>query len=196
VRRIMSRKRGVCRTVFHADGTELAADNAVPPILGNVCVGTWKSTGPRSIKRRHMTRNWNLDATPAGTFLLLVTATVSHDGRTYEGTFVSDSFDLQGNPIPPSDHAGFSPLSNQLRVETKLLQYRVIVLSDSRHAAHHWLDPLQTCGRPKRLDAPGRCLDLEPAVGGRKLRMIEVFPDAVDSSAGDLRLVQAPQHFC
>jgi hypothetical protein len=32
--------------LFHADGTELNVDNAVPPSLGNVCVGVWKSTVP------------------------------------------------------------------------------------------------------------------------------------------------------
>jgi hypothetical protein len=94
----------VCRSATRRaraqnDGTELAVDNAVPPLLGNVCIGVWKSTGSRSIRLRHMTWNWNPDGTPAGTFPL-VTASVSQDGRTYEGTFVSDSFDLQGNVIP------------------------------------------------------------------------------------------------
>jgi len=86
--------------LFHADGTEVAIDNAVPPSLGNVCIGVWKSAGPRTIRLRHMTFNWNTDGTVAGTFLLLVTATVSPDGRTYDGTFVSDSYDVQGTVIP------------------------------------------------------------------------------------------------
>jgi hypothetical protein len=85
--------------LFHEDGTELAIDNAVPPSLGNVCIGVWKSLGPKTIKLRHMTFNWNADGTPAGTFLLLLTATVSQDGKGYAGTFVSDSFDLNGDPI-------------------------------------------------------------------------------------------------
>src|SRR6188472_2491957 len=86
--------------LFHEDGTEVAIDNAVPPSLGNVCIGVWKSAGPRTIKLRHMAFNWNLDGTPAGTFLLLVTATVSADGKTYDGTFASDSFDVDGNVLP------------------------------------------------------------------------------------------------
>jgi len=86
--------------LFHADGTEVAVDNAVPPLLGNVCVGVWKSVAPRTIKLRHMTWNWNPDSTLAGTFLLLVTLTVGPDGSAYDGTFVSDSFDLQGTVIP------------------------------------------------------------------------------------------------
>jgi hypothetical protein len=47
-----------------------------------------------------MTWNWNLDNSPAGSFLLLVTATVSADGQAYEGTFISDSYDLDGHVIP------------------------------------------------------------------------------------------------
>jgi hypothetical protein len=85
---------------FHDDGLELAVDNAVPPSLGNVCVGVWKATGPRTIRLRHYTWNWNPDGTLAGTFLLLVTATVDKDGQTYKGTYLSDSFDLNGAPIP------------------------------------------------------------------------------------------------
>jgi hypothetical protein len=92
--------------LFHEDGTEVAIDNAVPPSLGNVCVGVWKSAGPRTIKLRHMAFNWNPDGTPAGTFLLLVTATVSADGKTYEGTFESDSFDVNGIVLPDWHAAG------------------------------------------------------------------------------------------
>ena len=86
--------------LYHADGTEVTVDNAVPPSLGNVCVGVWKSTGHRTIKLRHMAWNWNPDGTVAGTFLLLVNATLSKDGNVYEGTFVSDSFDTGGVVIP------------------------------------------------------------------------------------------------
>jgi hypothetical protein len=42
---------------YHADKTELSVDNAVPPALGNVCVGVWKVVGPRTVKLRHVT--WN-----------------------------------------------------------------------------------------------------------------------------------------
>ena len=86
--------------LFHADGTELSVDNGLPPSLGNVCIGVWKGAGHRTIKLRHMTWNWNPDGTPAGTFLLLVTATLSKDGNVYEGTFVSDSYDTAGVVIP------------------------------------------------------------------------------------------------
>jgi len=84
---------------YHADGTEITIDNAVPPAFGNVCIGVWKTDG-RTIKLRHVTWNWNPDGTPAGTFLLLSTIKLDRDGDTYEGTFVSDSFDLNNHVIP------------------------------------------------------------------------------------------------
>ena len=37
--------------LWHADGTELTIDVAVPPAAGNICVGVWEKTGPRSVKR-------------------------------------------------------------------------------------------------------------------------------------------------
>jgi hypothetical protein len=85
--------------LWHAEGTELAVDNAVPPSLGNVCVGVWKQVG-RTIKLRHLTWNWNLDGSKAGTFLLEMTVSVGRDNETFEGTYVSDSFDLEGQVIP------------------------------------------------------------------------------------------------
>ena len=84
---------------WHSDGTELALDNAVPPSLGNVCVGVWKQEG-RTIRLRHFTFNWNPDGTKAGTFTLLMTATVGHGGKSLSGRYVSDSYDLEGNVIP------------------------------------------------------------------------------------------------
>jgi len=87
---------------WHSDGTELAVDNAVPPLLGNVCVGVYKQTGPRTYSLRHVTWNWDPSkASPfAGTFLLLMTVTVDKDGNTFSGTFVSDSYDVFGAVIP------------------------------------------------------------------------------------------------
>jgi hypothetical protein len=84
---------------WHSDGTELAVDNAVPPSLGNVCVGVWKQVG-RTIKLLHYTWNWNPDGTKAGTFRLEMTVTVERGGREFAGTYVSDSFDVDGKRIP------------------------------------------------------------------------------------------------
>ena len=84
---------------WHSDGTELAVDNAVPPLLGNVCVGVWKQFG-RTIRLKHLTWNWNPDGTKAGIFLLEMTIIVDQGGTTFSGTYVSDSFDVNGVRIP------------------------------------------------------------------------------------------------
>jgi hypothetical protein len=84
---------------WHSDGTELAVDNGVPPILGNVCVGVWKQIG-RNITLRHVTWNWNLDGSKAGTFVLLMTARVDRGGDSFSGTYVTDSYDVDGNVVP------------------------------------------------------------------------------------------------
>jgi hypothetical protein len=85
---------------YHTGGTELSVDSSVPPVLGNVCIGVWKRTGPRTFKLRHVTWNWNPDGSPAGTFLLITTVQLDQRGLTYSGTFESDSFDTDGNVIP------------------------------------------------------------------------------------------------
>lgn len=85
---------------YHAGKTELSVDSSVPPVLGNVCIGVWKMSGPRTFKLRHVTWNWNPDGSPAGTFLLLTTVHLDVHGNTYTGTFVSDSFDTDNQVIP------------------------------------------------------------------------------------------------
>lgn len=85
--------------LWHSDGTEVAIDNAVPPVLGNVCIGVWHQDGG-IIKLRHVTWNWNLDGSKAGRFLLLATVSVGSKGNVFSGHFVTDSYDLDGNVIP------------------------------------------------------------------------------------------------
>lgn len=86
---------------WHSDGTELQLDNAVPPMLGNVCVGVYKQTGRRTYKLRHVAWNWDASGTTlAGTFLLVMTVTTTSDGDTFTGKFVTDSFDNDGKVIP------------------------------------------------------------------------------------------------
>ncbi len=86
---------------WHSDGTEVALDNAVPPLLGNICLGVYKQSGPRTYKLRHLAWNWDPSGAPlAGSFLLLMTATVDPHGNTFTGTFVTDSFDTFGAVIP------------------------------------------------------------------------------------------------
>ena len=85
--------------LWHADGTELAIDNAVPPSLGNVCIGAWQQEG-RNIKLLHVTWNWNPDGSRAGRFVLTETVSVGVRGDSFSGTFVTDSYDMDEQVIP------------------------------------------------------------------------------------------------
>jgi len=101
---------------WHSDGTELNVDNAVPPTLGNVCVGVYKQTGVRTYKLRHVTWNWDLSGNLTGSFLLLMTVTVDPHGNTFTGSYVSDSFDLNGDIIP-AFHAEGSVSGKRITVD-------------------------------------------------------------------------------
>ena len=85
---------------WHAGGTETMVDNGVPPSFGNVCVGVWKQSGPRTFKLRHVTFNWDADGKSTGTFQVLITVRLNRSGNEYSGSYAADSFDLQGNVIP------------------------------------------------------------------------------------------------
>jgi hypothetical protein len=100
---------------WHSDGTELNLDNAVPPALGNVCMGVWKQVG-KTIKLRHVAWNFNANGTLAGTFLLTMTVSVGPGNRTFTGTYVTDSFDLNGTVIP-SLHAEGAVRAQRITVD-------------------------------------------------------------------------------
>jgi hypothetical protein len=85
---------------WHGDNTEMMVDNAVPPSLGNVCVGVWKQTGPRSYTLKHVTFNWDNQGALAGTFVLKMTVTLERRGNVFSGSYTADSFDLEGKVIP------------------------------------------------------------------------------------------------
>lgn len=91
---------------WHDGGTEAMVDNGVPPAFGNVCLGVWKKTGPRTFALRHVTFNWDEQARSTGTFEVLITVRLSRTGNTYAGRYVADSFDLEGNVIPEAHAEG------------------------------------------------------------------------------------------
>ena len=81
---------------WHSDHTEF--ENAdVPAIIGNVCMGAWKTVGTRTYKLNHV--GWNFDNTgnPDGTFTLTETIKVRLDGSAYHGNFDYKLYDANGN---------------------------------------------------------------------------------------------------
>lgn len=77
---------------WHADGTEV--DNAfLPPAGGNVCFGVWKKLGDGSVKEHHVGLVFGPDGSLANIFTIDEIDRVSHDGKTYSGTFDQKFFD-------------------------------------------------------------------------------------------------------
>jgi hypothetical protein len=85
--------------VWHADGTEFETAD-LPPPTGAVCVGVWKQRG-NTVELNHFGWTWDATGTtPTGSFELLETITVSPKGNAYTGTFVFQTYDVEGNAIP------------------------------------------------------------------------------------------------
>ena len=106
---------------WHADGTEFTMDVAVPPAAGNICVGVWNRTGPRSAKLHHVGWNWDISASPAalaGVFVLDMTVELGPGGRTFSGHYVTDSYDNDGNVIPEF-HAEGLITATRITVDSK-----------------------------------------------------------------------------
>jgi len=83
---------------WHSDGTEF--ENAtVPPAAGNICFGVWRKTGPHTVKLHHIGWQFAPDGSLAGYFTLDEINTVSQDGATYTGSFIFQSYQLNGTPV-------------------------------------------------------------------------------------------------
>jgi hypothetical protein len=96
---------------FHSDGTEILND-IPPPASGNVCLGVWAKTGPRSFKLKHPF--WIFDPTTnyttlIGRAVIVELITLDRRGQSYRGTFTFEFRDLLGNPL-----AGFTDFSGNL----------------------------------------------------------------------------------
>lgn len=86
---------------YHSDGTEILNDTP-PPATGNVCLGVYENTGPRTLKLKHP--SWIFDPTNTiviGRATILEKITVDRGGRTFKGTFIIQLRDLSGNPLGP-----------------------------------------------------------------------------------------------
>ncbi len=89
---------------WHADGTEFEAADLQ---LGVMCQGTWVKTAPGKARLFHV--GWNFDPTGVtlvGYFTEIQTDHLSADGKTYDGTFAIQNFDLSGNHLQGQDVSG------------------------------------------------------------------------------------------
>jgi hypothetical protein len=108
---------------WHSDGTEW--ENITHPAVGgNICMGSWVATGPRTYARNHF--GWIFDPTTgvvAGYFNETETDTLSKDGNSYAGTNVTIFYDLTGTVVPapgappPAPAGGYPGTSAAVRIE-------------------------------------------------------------------------------
>jgi hypothetical protein len=90
---------------WHSDGNEFEAADLQ---LGVMCQGTWvKTAAPGTVRLFHV--GWNFDPTGVtliGYFNEIQSDTLSADGKTYDGTFAIQNFDLSGNHLQGQDVSG------------------------------------------------------------------------------------------
>ena len=96
---------------FHSDGTEIMND--IPnPAFGNVCLGIFVQSGPRTYSLHHVFWNFDSSGTIAGRGVWDSTLTIDKSGISYTGTWTMKNFDLDGNLITSGPLA---PLSGTLQ---------------------------------------------------------------------------------
>jgi hypothetical protein len=85
---------------WHSDGLEVLNDNALPVPAngtGNVCLGVYKKTGPRTYKSKHPAWIFDATGTLVGTTVILETLILDRSGNHYSGSFEWINYDLNGN---------------------------------------------------------------------------------------------------
>lgn len=80
---------------WHSDGTEILNDYT-NPIEGNVCLGVWMQTGPRTYKLKHPSWSFDSTGTLLGTVIIRENVTVSPGGNSFRGTYAYDIYDTTG----------------------------------------------------------------------------------------------------
>jgi hypothetical protein len=106
---------------WHSDGTEWENINH-PTFGGNICMGSWKATGPWTVTRNHF--GWIFDASGiiAGYFHETETDKLSQDGNSYSGTNITIFYDLDNNVVPapgappPAPTTGYPGTSSAKRI--------------------------------------------------------------------------------
>ena len=80
---------------WHSDGTEILNDYT-NPIEGNVCLGVWTQTGPRTYRLKHPSWAFDTTGTLQGIVIIRETVTVSPDCNSYKGSYSYDIYDTTG----------------------------------------------------------------------------------------------------
>jgi hypothetical protein len=79
---------------WHSDGTEIM-NSSRNPATQSFCLGVWQRVGPRQYKLNHFAISWDpaVPDHPLGPANIREDVTLSHDGKTFSGTFTIDQYD-------------------------------------------------------------------------------------------------------
>ena len=78
-----------------SDGLEVLND-FTDPIEGNVCLGVYEQTGPRTYKLKHPSWYFDTAGTLQGTVVINEVVHLSKDGNSFTGTYADDIYDVNG----------------------------------------------------------------------------------------------------
>jgi len=83
---------------WHSDGTEIM-NSSRNPATQSFCLGVWQRVGPREYKLNHFAISWDpaVPDHPLGPANIREDVTLSHDGKTFWGTFTIDQYDDSKN---------------------------------------------------------------------------------------------------
>jgi hypothetical protein len=111
---------------WHSDGTEFLISGARAPSTGDVCMGVWEQTGPRTFKLKHIALAYNSSDTappvgpvsPAafvGPAIIRQTVTLSRSGDSFEGSFTLDQY--AKDEITLLEHVGGTVTGTRFKVD-------------------------------------------------------------------------------
>jgi hypothetical protein len=83
---------------FHSDGTETLNDTGAPS-GGNVCLGVWIQSGPRTYKLKHPFWRWDIAGNLIGSAVIRAELTLGKHGDVFSGNATVDILDLSGNVL-------------------------------------------------------------------------------------------------
>jgi hypothetical protein len=83
---------------YRDDGTEMEVDLG-PPVIGNVCSGTWEQTGSHTFKLTHPAWTFDESGNLLGMAIIRDVVTLDRSGDKFSGTEAVDLFDINGKFI-------------------------------------------------------------------------------------------------
>ena len=101
---------------WHSDGTEINVSGLRPPVTGDVCLGVWIKTGPRTYQLNHFGISY--DATGVnlvGPARIQQWLTIDPKGNSTSGKFTIDQYDEAGNLL---GHVQGNVIGTRVTMET------------------------------------------------------------------------------